>query len=309
MTDSSTLPITIRCHGVRGSIPSPGIETARYGGNTSCVELRCGNELLILDAGSGIRNLGNQLMEQNGSRSIEGSLLISHTHWDHIQGLPFFVPGYSGQNRFSILAAPDYGARVKIALTNQMTPLNFPVAFDQMRGVTGIKELDPGINQVGCFAIRTVELNHPGGCAGFRIETHGIAIGYLPDHEPYNASQKTRRKKLAAFIRDLDLLLLDTQYTAQEYSQRISWGHGSLPESVRIAIAGNVRRLLLFHHDPTHLDRQIDQMVEAARDLANGVSLSIDAAAENQTIHLAPSKPGPIIPPTTFPFTATQITV
>ena len=302
MSDSFTLPITIRCRGVRGSIPAPGIETARYGGNTSCVELRCGDELLILDAGSGIRNLGNELVEQNPPGPVETNLLISHTHWDHIQGLPFFVPGYSAQNRIGIFAAPDYGARVKIALRNQMTPLNFPVAFDQMRGFIGIKELDPGTNRIGRFAICTTELNHPGGCAGFRIEAEGIAVGYLPDHEPYSAgSRGKQRKKLTDFIRDLDLLILDTQYTAEEYSQRRGWGHGSLPESVRIALAGNVRRLLLFHHDPTHPDSQIDQMAESARDLANGRSLSIDAAAEDQTIELSKSVSAPIIPPTIFP--------
>lgn len=294
ISDVAACPITVRFRGVRGSIPSPGIEMARYGGNTSCVELRCGDDFVILDAGSGIRGLGSELLHEFGSQPIEANLLISHTHWDHIQGLPFFAPGYSPANRFQIVAAHGYGSRVQLALTNQMSALNFPVALDQMRGVVAVEELAAGTTQLGAFVVRTTELNHPGGCAGFRLEAGGFSVAYLPDHEPFHGKNDG---ELLDFIRDLDLLILDTQYTAEEYSRRAGWGHGCLPESVRLALAGDVHRLLLFHHDPTHDDHQIDQMVRTARDLAKGSTLIVDAAAENQPIRLARPLSAPIMPP------------
>lgn len=314
MSTSTTSPITVCFHGVRGSIPSPGIETARYGGNTSCVELRCGEDLLILDAGSGMRSLGHDLLNRAGLQSINANLIISHTHWDHIQGLPFFVPGYSSRNRIRIFAAPGYGSRVQQALANQMGSLNFPVPLEMMRGLGAVEELEAALTHLGPFTIRATELNHPGGCAGFRIETAGIAVGYLPDHEPYQLEEQNGRgikqdQKLIEFVRDLDLLILDTQYTAQEYGQRFGWGHGALPSSVRVAIAGGVRRLLLFHHDPGHDDRKIDQMVESARQLATGSTLMIDAATERATLQLAPSIGAMIISSTPYPSLQKKIAV
>jgi phosphoribosyl 1,2-cyclic phosphodiesterase len=265
----------------------------RHGGNTSCVEVRCWDQLLILDAGSGLRLLGEDLAREAGSRPVEATLLLSHTHWDHIQGLPFFVPGYSARNHFRILSAHGHGARVQSALVNQMSPLHFPVGLEQMRGLTAVAELERETTVLQNFEARTLELNHPGGCTGFRIEAAGKSLGYLPDHEPYPRSGNVvsaasgLHAGLVEFVRGLDLLILDTQYTAEEYDQRFGWGHGCLPESVQLAMEAGVRRLVLFHHDPSHDDDRIDAMVETARAMAQGTDLSIEAAVENETIVLA----------------------
>ncbi len=278
--------LLVRFHGVRGSIPSPGPTNLRYGGNTSCVEVRCGDELIILDAGSGLRSLGNELEEQAQGRPITGSLLLSHTHWDHIQGLPFFAPGYSRQNRFRILAGPGQSTRIEQGLRNQMGPLHFPVRLAQMSAIMPVEELDQN-HTIGSFAVRTVPLNHPGGCTGFRLDGCGGSIAYLPDHEPNDSGSPealSAQQELIDFVRGVDLLILDTQYTAEEYELRRGWGHGSLPESVDLALAGNVRELVLYHHDPGHSDVQIDAMVAMARQRAAGRPLSVSAAAEGSVV-------------------------
>jgi phosphoribosyl 1,2-cyclic phosphodiesterase len=281
-------PFVVRFRGVRGSLPSPSIENMRYGGNTSCVEVRFGNQLLILDAGSGIRSLGEEL----SGNAIETSLLLSHTHWDHIQGLPFFTPGYLPHNRIRLFVAHGQAAHFHRALVNQMAPSHFPVPFEQLRGITAVTELSEGETTLGRFSIRTCELNHPGGCTGFRIQAGGASIAYLPDHEPYRNGNASRsdavdgHRALVEFIRDVDLLILDTQYTTQEYPGRIGWGHGCLDQSVALAMESRARQFLLFHHDPSHDDEKIDEMVQSARELANGHGLTIAAATENTTVYI-----------------------
>jgi phosphoribosyl 1,2-cyclic phosphodiesterase len=285
--------VTVRFRGVRGSIPSPGPETARYGGNTSCVELRTGSDILILDAGSGIRNLGKDLIQEFGPRPIEANLLITHTHWDHIQGLPFFVPLYSARNRIRIISAMASAATLQRALRNQMQAMHFPVGFEQMRGLAGIEQLTSG--RIGRFTVTTFALNHPGGCAGVRIEAAGATIAYLPDHEPYrrsaaNAETERRAKTLAQFVYGADALILDTQYTGKEYPGYIGWGHGCLPDSVALAIEAKVDRLVLFHHDPSRSDERIDEMLEEAQRQAAPSSLQVLAAAENDCLVLGATK-------------------
>jgi phosphoribosyl 1,2-cyclic phosphodiesterase len=295
--------MTVRFRGVRGSIPAPSAESMRYGGNTSCVEIRFADQLFILDAGSGIRVLGNELLQSAQNNQIEATLLLSHSHWDHIQGLPFFVPGYSPKNRITIFSACGRGEHLQRALAAQMTPLHFPVGLEQMRGLEPVRELAPDATKVGELLIRTTALNHPGACTGFRIECAAGHVAYLPDHEPYQNNGEhagdSTQNALIEFIRGVDLLILDTQYTAEEYARRVGWGHGCLPDSVDLAIESGARRLILFHHDPSHDDSQIDQMVEVARAMAVGSPLIIDAASEHETISLTPSNIG-VIPTTGF---------
>jgi phosphoribosyl 1,2-cyclic phosphodiesterase len=284
----------IRFRGVRGSTPSPGSTTARYGGNTSCVEVRAGGEILILDAGTGIRNLGADLAREFGSGPIKATILISHTHWDHIQGLPFFAPAFAARNSIRVIAARNQAATLKRALVNQMEPIHFPVAVKEMRGLREVEELNSDTAANGVLNIRATELNHPGGCAGFRIEANGVRLAYLPDHEPFyardvvlkNTAAQLRTEALIEFVRDADLLILDAQYTAAEYRQRVGWGHGCLPETVALAMKANVKQLALFHHDPTHDDDQIDAMVANAAELARGSNLIVNGAREGDTITL-----------------------
>ena len=282
--------------GVRGSMPAPGMSTARYGGNTSCVEVRCGNEILILDAGTGLRALGAELVAEFGSGPIEAILLISHTHWDHIQGLPFFAPAYAKQNQIRMLAAKGAGATVQRALRNQMDPIHFPVGFDRLVGLKTVEEFSSDDVALGAFRVSVTGLNHPGGCAGFRIETNGGSLAYLPDHEPFESLSKRRddfsahTTALIEFVRGVDLLILDTQYTETEYEKRYGWGHGCLTDSVGLALGAGVRRLAFFHHDPGHDDDQIDLMVEAGRDLAQSGELDVFGASENKNIVLNPAQ-------------------
>ncbi len=291
MNRSAAPDMTVRFRGVRGSTPSPGLHTARHGGNTSCIEVRAGGEILILDAGTGIRALGIDLLAEFGSASLEATLLMSHMHWDHIQGLPFFAPAYSATNRIRLMAAPGAGSKLLEALSNQMNPINFPVSLDQMKGLAAIEEIASNDVTLGAFRIQLFALNHPGGCAGFRIEAAGGSLAYLPDHEPFanvtRAGQiinaTTQTEALIDFVRGVDLLILDTQYTESEYASRLGWGHGCLPDSVFVAQRAEVRQFALFHHDPSHTDLEIDAMVEAARALAPA-SLLVTAAQEDEIL-------------------------
>jgi phosphoribosyl 1,2-cyclic phosphodiesterase len=297
MSKPSLTTISVRFWGVRGSTPSPGHYTARYGGNTACVELRTGDEILILDAGSGIRALGADLTAEFGARPIKATILISHTHWDHIQGFPFFTPAFSTKNCIHVIAPKGTGATLERALRNQMDPIHFPVTLDQMPGFSSIEELPSDKVSLGSFTVQVTQLNHPGGCAGFRIGTNGVSLAYLPDHEPFedgplsmrdSSSARARTEALVEFVRDVDLLILDTQYTAAEYRQRRTWGHGCLPDSVSLALTAGVRQLALFHHDPGHDDGHLDAMLESAKNLARPSALLITGASENEMIELGP---------------------
>ncbi|MEO8044913.1 MAG: MBL fold metallo-hydrolase [Spartobacteria bacterium] len=290
---SSAPELIVRFWGVRGSIPCPGPETVGYGGNTSCVELRLGNEVIILDAGSGIRPLGLSLTRELAEQSLDLTLLISHTHWDHIQGLPFFRPAYAPSNRIRIMGAAGTRARLQAALVSQMDPLQFPIALDSLAGIAAIDEFDSGTTTLGSFEVRTISLNHPGGCTGFRLTAEGVNIAYLPDHEPYQAALESSDPNVAAaaesaqsalleFLEDCDLLILDSQYDRTEYPSHIGWGHGCLDESVALALRARVGSLFLFHHDPEHADEKIDAMLaQARRQVAeSGSQMRVEAACE-----------------------------
>lgn len=295
----STNSLSLVFHGVRGSTPSPGNVTARYGGNTSCVEIRTADQILILDAGTGIRGLGEKLVAEFGAKPVKASLLISHTHWDHIQGLPFFAPAYSANNSIHLFAAGGDRQKVDRGLRNQMDAIHFPITLDKLSGLRPVEEFASNDVTLGDFRIRVAALNHPGGCAGFRIEATGGSIAFLPDHEPTKDD-----RKLMEFAQGVDLLILDTQYTESEYAGHRGWGHGCLANSVQFAIGAGARELALFHHDPSHDDDQIDRMVERGRQLAGATGLTVSAACENRTVTLIDEvlpgcqSPSPFIPAT-----------
>lgn len=291
--DPDAASLSVRFWGVRGSIPSPGPETVAYGGNTSCVELRLGNEVLVLDAGSGIRRLGLALAPERGENPLSTTVLISHTHWDHIQGLPFFRPAYHRASRIHVLGAPGTRTKLRAALVSQMDPIQFPVSLESLAGIAAIDEFAADTTTIGRFVVRTIALNHPGGCTGFRITVDDASVAYLPDHEPYRgainssdpavaAKARAAETELVRFVEGADLLILDSQYDRTEYPSHIGWGHGCLDDSVALALRADVERLVLFHHDPDHDDHRIDAMLEQARRqvAAAGSQMQVEAARE-----------------------------
>ena len=299
MHAAGDLAVSVRFWGVRGSIPSPSPDTVHYGANTSCLELRADNQILILDAGSGIRRLGAKLEEEFAASGFEATLLISHTHWDHIQGLPFFASAYRDRNRIRILTPPRKRDEIERALKHQMDPIHFPVRFASLPAIAGMAELPAHGKSIGQVRVGATNLNHPGGCAGYRFEINGASVGFLPDHEPYHsctittapsAEASASEAQLAAFLRGCDLLILDTQYDETEYPTRVGWGHGCVADSVALAIAADVRELVLFHHDPSHSDAKVAQMLARAEELMKraGSSISVRAAREGDEIRLSP---------------------
>ena len=293
----------VKFWGVRGSIPTPGPSTVFFGGNTACVELRVDGELIILDAGSGIRPLGQALAEEFGERAMNITLLVSHTHWDHIQGFPFFLPAYHSRNRVRILGYEGARDGLAATLAGQMESPYFPIALKQMPGNIVIEELKEMAFNVGALRVEACFSNHPGICVGYRLQTSSGSVVYLPDNESFNehtaethagALPRTIEEKLAKFIEGADVLITDAQYTAEEYKDHVGWGHGCVDDVVRFAIAGRVKRLFLFHHDPAHDDRAISGMLMHARDLATvaGSSIRIEAAREGEQFTLTPRPVG-----------------
>ena len=304
--ERESVPARIRLWGVRGSIPVPGKSTVRYGGNTSCVEVRADGEIIILDAGSGIRLLGLALDKEFGPRSMKLTLLISHTHWDHIQGLPFFSPAYDQKNLIRVLGYEGARAGLAKILASQMETPFFPVSLRQLPSHLAIEELKEMKFRVGSVEVRSKFANHPGICVGYRLATSSGSIAYFPDNEPYEelklllASRDgisedeardfagAERGKMVDFLQGCDVAIMDTQYTEEEYAKHVGWGHSSVDSVVSLALDANVGRLVLFHHDPNHDDQMIDRMVEHARAFVakSGKSLDVDAAREGAEILL-----------------------
>ncbi len=292
----------IRFWGVRGSIPTPGPATVRYGGNTSCVEVRVGDQIIILDAGTGLRLLGRELVAEFGRQPLDLVLLLTHTHWDHIQGLPFFSGVHEPQNRVRILGYEGARRGLHTVLNGQMEDQFFPIPLPVNVTVEELGRFSFTLGQVRVQAFRAC---HPGMCVGYRLTAFGSSIAFFPDNEVYQANSRTRQPrvpkglaaklslrqnlKLIRFLRNVEVLVMDTQYDHQEYQEHIGWGHGCLDEVVNLALAAKVKKLFLFHHDPDHDDAKIAEMTAHARKLvaANKASLQIAAAREGLTIRLS----------------------
>jgi len=248
----------IQFWGVRGSIPAPGPETVRYGGNTSCVEMRVGGKRLIFDGGTGLRVLGKNLLKQ---MPVEAFLFFSHSHWDHIQGFPFFLPAFVKGNCFHIYGAiAPNGATMKQRLSDQMLHPNFPVPIQVMQSDLKFYDLFPGdVMQLGDITIETGPLNHPNTAMGYRVTWQGRTAVYATDTEHFPGRLDENLLHLA---RDANVLIYDACYTDEEYydpkTPKVGWGHSTWQEAIKLAKAAGVKKAVIFHHDPNHTDDFLD---------------------------------------------------
>jgi phosphoribosyl 1,2-cyclic phosphodiesterase/CheY-like chemotaxis protein len=297
----------IRFWGTRGSIPKPGPETIRYGGNTSCVEVRTASGVLIvLDCGTGAHALGQALVaEPHGPR--RGHLFISHTHWDHIQGLPFLEPLFVSDFEWDIYGPRGLGPSIRETLAGQMQYTYFPIAIEQFAAKVRYHDLVEGSFEIDDVRISTHYMNHPALTLGFRVEADGASVVYATDHEPHTPAlargerppQSPDECHHAAFIAAADLLIHDAQFTLTEYARHLGWGHSPAEFAVDLAVRGRVRRLALFHHDPLRDDAAVDQIVERARQHARGTAVEVFGAAEGMLIELEPATLEGVVPAAT----------
>jgi phosphoribosyl 1,2-cyclic phosphodiesterase/FixJ family two-component response regulator len=291
----------VRFWGVRGSIPSPGPETVYYGGNTSCVEVRADGELIILDAGTGIRPLGQHLAKEFEGHPIQITILISHTHWDHIQGFPFFSPAYDPRNRVRIWAFEGPRKGLESTLSIQMESPYFPISMQEMPGHIEFTELKTLEFDIGKVKVKAAFMNHPGICVGYRLYTQAGSVAYFPDNElfsrmrgkgsqdsPQTAFGRKQDHSLKDFISGADVIISDAQYDADEYANHIGWGHSCVDDVVPLAMSAQVKKLFLFHHDPDHDDAKIAQMLASARKHAEhrGGGIQVEAAREGLEVVL-----------------------
>jgi CheY-like chemotaxis protein/phosphoribosyl 1,2-cyclic phosphodiesterase len=254
--------------------------------------------LIVLDCGTGAHDLGRSLMA-SGVRPIRGHFLITHTHWDHIQGFPFFAPLFIQGNEWDVYAPQGLGQRLEETLAGQMEYAYFPVTLGQLDATIRYHELTEGAFDLGTVQVTARYLNHPGLALGYRLEAGGVTVVYATDHEPHSRHQPEAANPTQAvpihredqrhveFLAGADLVIHDAQYTLGEYPGKLSWGHSPAELAVDFAIAAGVKRLALFHHDPLRDDAAVDQLVEICRRRAVASRLDIFAAAEGQTIELA----------------------
>ncbi len=276
----------IKFWGVRGSIASPGPDTAGVGGNTSCVEVVCGDTRLILDSGTGIRRLGDSLLREG---PVDATLLLSHLHWDHIQGLPFFVPAYLPSTKLQIVGSGGGVASLGSVLASQMTAPGFPVRLDELGAQLTLREAKSGDSfHVGEARVRVAKLNHPGGVLAYRIDYAGQSVVYATDTEHYACVDPTLR----ALAEGADVLIYDSQYTPEEYRgdggrSKVGWGHSTFVAGAELARSAGVGQYVLFHHDPQRNDAGVVEVEKKARELfaasiaaREGMVIGLDAMAE-----------------------------
>jgi phosphoribosyl 1,2-cyclic phosphodiesterase len=277
----------VKFWGTRGSIPTPGEHTRRYGGNTSCVEVRLNDTLIICDAGSGIRGLGDDLLDRSPG-PITGHLLFSHSHWDHIQGFPFFAPAYIPENRFFIYGRNPGDDRFYRLLSGQMESDYFPISFSSLKAAIRAEFLRDSKGTIGGIQVECLDVDHPGGAIAYALSAGGRRIVYATDCElrwqPDFSPRVLRemRVELVNFCRGADLLIADGQYTDDEYALRIGWGHSSGLSAVDLAVRAGASKLALFHHDPARSDTDLERLVDTClqRAEAHASPLSVFAARE-----------------------------
>ena len=297
----------ITLHGVRGSIAVPGPDTVRYGGNTTCLEVRSDSgEIVIIDGGTGIRALGLELMKQ---LPVTCAIFITHTHWDHIQGLPFFVPLFVPGNKINFYGAfdPVYGKDLKEILSQQMQYCYFPVRENELKAeieYTSLRERE--VVQVGDITVTSILMNHPVLNYGYKVEADGQTFFFSGDHEPpqniydpddeeyesYKTLISGQEDILAEFLKGVDAIVLDSQYTLEEYEIKAGWGHGTYFDGIRLAEKAGIPNLYLTHHDPERTDDDLDRIYAELQEfrLAQGYSVNVELAREGCELNLLQAK-------------------
>ncbi|HEU5318531.1 MAG TPA: MBL fold metallo-hydrolase [Chloroflexota bacterium] len=286
--------VRVRFWGVRGSIPSPGPDTVRYGGNTSCVSLEAPTidgsapdkpGIAILDAGSGIRSLAMSLLRDK-RLPVRAHLFLTHTHWDHIQGFPFFVPALIPGNHISVYGSVEGEDGVCGALSGQMEHRYFPIALKQMAATLDFHDLSHGEHALAGMGVTVAPLFHSSVTTGYRFDLGGRSVVYLTDAEPRRSDdQIVVDPVMLGLAAGSDVLIHDAQYTDEEYPAKIGWGHSPLGYVVDFAVAAGTKRLILFHHDPMSSDAKLDAYQDLARARAAG-RVEVDAAYEGMEIAL-----------------------
>jgi len=269
--------------GVRGTLPVSRADTVRYGGNTSCVSLSFPDgRLFIFDAGTGIKALSDALLAAKRTR-IEGKILITHPHWDHINAIPFFAPFYIQGNQFEICGPAHGDITVRELVAEQMHGVFFPVTVHEFAASISYRDLSEGSFEIGGVTVRTMLLNHPGNCLGYRLEHRGRSICYITDNELFSADSEFYSEeyveRLADFVRASDVLITDCTYTDEEYARRIRWGHSSASQVAELGARARPKALYLVHHDPDQSDAAVDAKVAHIRDRL-GTSATVLAPAQ-----------------------------
>lgn len=275
--------LTATCWGTRGSIPTPGPATVRYGGNTSCLEVQADGRRYVFDAGTGIRALSRQLVEE----AIEAELFLTHFHWDHVQGFPFCGQLYHPDTRVRVHGPPQDGAGVASVLAGIMAPAYFPVPLDALAPGVEFVDVDTLPWTDGRVEVAALRVQHPGFTCGYRLTAGGASLAYVPDNELGGADGALYRR-MVEWAAGVDLLIHDAMCRDDEYARYPGWGHSSLSDAVRLAEDAGAGRLLLFHHSPERTDDELDAIVaDVRRRVAErGSALRVDAAAEGVAIDL-----------------------
>jgi len=292
--------VQVQFWGTRGSIPKPGPTTMRYGGNTLCHEIRTARgTLVIIDCGTGLHGLGLKLLS-GGGRGLAGHVLISHTHWDHIQGVPFFAPFFVPGNEWDIYGPQGLNQSLRDTLAGQMQHTYFPITPDEFGASIRYHDLLEGTFEIDDIKVTTQYLNHPALTLGYRLEADGATLVYCCDHEPFSRDVAEGHRPLfgldqqhADFIKGADLLIHDAQYTAAEYPSKVGWGHSSVEFVVRLAQQAKLKHVVLTHHDPMRTDEALDGIIEMVRDRlkSDGSTVLVSAATEGQAIEVKSSGP------------------